>query len=129
MFGLGVWEFALVLLVALLVLGPERLPKVARTLGRGMRELRRAMSEFQSNLASVDIEEQRAARKSRNRFPPPSPTSAETSGPTFEPTESKLDVGDDANADEGSDSGATANEEKATDPHSKPSSDPPPSSQ
>ena len=54
MFGLGIWEIALILVVALLVLGPEKLPKVARQLGRGMRELRKAAGEFQTNLAAAD---------------------------------------------------------------------------
>lgn len=49
MFGLGLWELALILAVALVVLGPERLPKIARQLGRGVRELRRAARDFQTN--------------------------------------------------------------------------------
>ncbi len=50
MFGLGIWEIALILVVALLILGPEKLPKVARKLGLGMREVRRAATEFQRSL-------------------------------------------------------------------------------
>ena len=48
MFGLGFGEIILVLVVALLVLGPEKLPKLAKQLGRGMREFRRAASDFQA---------------------------------------------------------------------------------
>ena len=62
MFGLGIWEFALILVVGLLVLGPEKLPKVARQLGRIMRELRRAVGEFQTSLATADMEEEREKR-------------------------------------------------------------------
>ena len=47
MFGLGILEIALILVVALLVLGPEKLPKVARQLGKGVREVRRAARELQ----------------------------------------------------------------------------------
>lgn len=54
MFGLGFTEIVVVLVVALLVLGPEKLPKLARQLGRGMREFRRAASEFQSTLSAAD---------------------------------------------------------------------------
>lgn len=52
MFGLGIWEVAVILVVALLVLGPERLPKVARQLGRGLREVRRAARDFQTNITA-----------------------------------------------------------------------------
>ncbi|HKK52624.1 MAG TPA: twin-arginine translocase TatA/TatE family subunit, partial [Myxococcota bacterium] len=42
MFGIGVTELGIILVVALLVFGPKRLPELARTLGRGMGEFRRA---------------------------------------------------------------------------------------
>lgn len=42
MFGIGFWEIAIILVIALIALGPEKLPKIARSLGRGMRELREA---------------------------------------------------------------------------------------
>ena len=54
MFGLGFGEIIFVLVVALLVLGPEKLPKLAKQLGRGMREFRRAASEFQATLSDAD---------------------------------------------------------------------------
>lgn len=43
MFEVGFTELLLVSVVALLVLGPERLPVAARTLGRGLGQARRAM--------------------------------------------------------------------------------------
>ena len=39
-FGIGIWEIAILLLVALLVFGPKRLPEMGRSLGRGMREFK-----------------------------------------------------------------------------------------
>jgi TatA/E family protein of Tat protein translocase len=39
-FGIGVWEILILLLVALLVFGPKRLPEMGRSLGRGMREFK-----------------------------------------------------------------------------------------
>lgn len=48
MFGLSFWEIALILVVALVVLGPKRLPDAARTLGRGLRSLRRASSDIRN---------------------------------------------------------------------------------
>jgi TatA/E family protein of Tat protein translocase len=55
MFGIGAPELLIILVVALLVLGPKRLPEMARSLGRGMAEFRRASNEFTRSLtASVD---------------------------------------------------------------------------
>lgn len=42
MFGIGVSELLVILVVALIVLGPQRLPEVARALGKGLAELRKA---------------------------------------------------------------------------------------
>jgi sec-independent protein translocase protein TatA len=43
-FGIGVWEILILLLVALLVFGPKRLPEMGRSLGRGMREFKDSIS-------------------------------------------------------------------------------------
>lgn len=42
-FQLGLPEMILVLVIALVVLGPKRLPELARALGKGMREFRQAL--------------------------------------------------------------------------------------
>ncbi|MEO0811653.1 MAG: Sec-independent protein translocase protein TatB [Myxococcota bacterium] len=70
MFGLGIWEIALILAVALVVLGPQKLPMVAKQLGRGLRELRRAASDFQVTLEQeADAEEIRQRRNLPVRAP------------------------------------------------------------
>ena len=61
MFGIGAPELLIILVVALLVLGPKRLPEIARSLGRGMSEFRRASNEFTRTL-TASVEE-----------PPPAP--------------------------------------------------------
>jgi sec-independent protein translocase protein TatA len=43
-FGLQLWEILLVLLLALLIFGPKKLPEMGRSLGRGMREFRDSIS-------------------------------------------------------------------------------------
>ncbi len=50
MFGVGMWELVLILVVALLVFGPNKLPELARQLGRGLAEFRRASSELQRSM-------------------------------------------------------------------------------
>ena len=48
MFGLGTWEMVIILAAALIFIGPGKLPELAKTLGKGMRELRRAMAGFET---------------------------------------------------------------------------------
>jgi len=50
MFGIGLPELVVILAVALIVLGPQRLPEVARMLGRAYAQLRRASEEFQQTI-------------------------------------------------------------------------------
>ncbi len=43
-FGIGVQELLIVLVLALIILGPKRLPEVGRSIGSGMREFRESIS-------------------------------------------------------------------------------------
>jgi sec-independent protein translocase protein TatA len=42
--NIGIGEIAIVLVIALIVLGPKRLPDAGRALGRGMKEFRDSIS-------------------------------------------------------------------------------------
>ena len=50
MFGLGVPEIIFILLLALLIFGPKKLPEIGRTLGKGMSEFRKASNELTRSL-------------------------------------------------------------------------------
>ena len=54
MFGIGTGEILLLLVIALIVLGPERMPKLARDLGRAMAEFRKTSDELRSEFLNAD---------------------------------------------------------------------------
>ena len=50
MFGIGGWEFVVIGIVALLVIGPEKLPRYAADAGRMLRQLRRLANSAQDEV-------------------------------------------------------------------------------
>ncbi|MCK5349678.1 MAG: twin-arginine translocase TatA/TatE family subunit [Desulfobacula sp.] len=53
MFGLGMPEILMILAIALIVIGPKKLPDLAKTLGRAMGEFKRSAQDFKR---SLDVE-------------------------------------------------------------------------
>ena len=56
MFGMGMSEIVLIAVIALLVIGPKKLPEVAKALGKGFGEFKRAMNDFKESV-NIDIED------------------------------------------------------------------------
>jgi TatA/E family protein of Tat protein translocase len=54
MFGIGMPELLLILALALIVLGPKKLPELARALGKGMAEFRRATDELKEEFRQLE---------------------------------------------------------------------------
>ena len=63
MFGIGSSELLVILVVALIVLGPKSLANVSRTLGKAMGEFRRVSTDFQRTLNAEAEEEEQRKRK------------------------------------------------------------------
>lgn len=57
-FSVGPLEIAVLAVIALLVLGPQKLPEAARSVGKGMREMREAMSGARFDYEDEDEEDE-----------------------------------------------------------------------
>lgn len=79
MFGIGMPELILIGVIALFVIGPKRLPDVAKALGRGYHEFKKATDELKS---SISMEAERADYADKNRAKPASPDESINPYPT-----------------------------------------------
>jgi Tat protein translocase TatB subunit len=73
MFGIGMTELVVILAIGLLVLGPKRLPDLARSLGKGLAEFRRASTDLRREFIDV-------ADEARIDRPAPAKPEAERQG-------------------------------------------------
>jgi TatA/E family protein of Tat protein translocase len=93
MFGsIGMPELVIILVIALIIFGPRKLPELGRSLGRSIGEFRRASNELRSTLEEeIRMEEQKGAAQKpasassespseTSAAPPAEPTSGSSSG-------------------------------------------------
>ena len=78
MFGIGMTELMVIFVIGLVVLGPKRLPELARTLGKSLAEFRRASNEMRREFME--------ATEDANIVPPALPQTAQPAPPQTAPT-------------------------------------------
>jgi Tat protein translocase TatB subunit len=80
MFGIGMTELMVIFVIGLVVLGPKRLPELARTLGKSLAEFRRASNdlrrEFMSATEDVELTPPALAPHTTPPAPAPAPPAA-----------------------------------------------------
>ncbi|UCG39277.1 MAG: twin-arginine translocase subunit TatB [bacterium] len=67
MLGIGMQEILVILVVALIVIGPRRLPELAKTLGKGLAEFKKAADDLQETVRT-DLERERH-EEFRKKYP------------------------------------------------------------
>lgn len=62
MFNIGIPELILILVLALIVFGPKKLPEIGRSVGNGLREFKKAVGDIQKTI-QTDIKEANVKEK------------------------------------------------------------------
>ena len=84
MLNIGPSELLVILIVALLVVGPKRLPEVGRTVGRALREFRKVQDEVR-NTVRFDLDAEPEPPATRSEFHPIRPADEPDEAPAPQP--------------------------------------------
>ena len=96
MFGIGFPELLLIMAIALIVLGPKRLPDLARALGRGFSEFKRATEELKQTFEEESrADEFRRPQNTGGKLTPPG-AMPDTYPEEANPVATEPDAGDEA---------------------------------
>ena len=68
--GLGPWEIGLIILVVIILFGGKKLPELARGLGLGLREFKKATREIKDEVKSVTDDVDDNEKEKNKKFPP-----------------------------------------------------------
>jgi len=73
--SVGPWEVFIVLIIALLVFGPKKLPEMGRSMGKGIRE-------FKSSISGDDHDDDDVPVRRAQELPPAAPAPTPATSPT-----------------------------------------------
>jgi sec-independent protein translocase protein TatA len=73
MFGLGVTELIIILVIILIMFGAGRLPEIGEGLGRGIRNFRRSISREEIDVTPEADSDEKEASSDREQAPPKQP--------------------------------------------------------
>lgn len=57
MFGIGMPEAILILILALIIIGPKKLPDIGKALGKGIREFNKSVAELKEEINMTEIQD------------------------------------------------------------------------
>jgi len=123
--SLGTTELLMVFVVVLILFGPKQLPQIARTIGKGLRDIRRAANQLKHEVGLDELDD--IYPRSRPGQPPRRSVAAGSEAETETGTDAEADA--DADADDPSQEPATSDpsQEPATsDPSREPATRNPP---
>ncbi len=106
MFGIGPTELIVILVIALLVLGPKRLPELAAGLGKGLAEFRRATADINAELDQARRSVEEPAREAARAAQPDRRVSRTTRSGAAMEVEPPADPDESDDAEEGDDAPA-----------------------
>ena len=70
--SIGLPELMIILVIALIIFGPRKLPELGRSLGRSLSEFKRASNELKNTLDDeIRLEDERSTERQRPPEPPP----------------------------------------------------------